>query len=78
MDTYREPGVHHAQPMVPHILQARAPRTLSLRVRLIVLVAGTMLPLLLVIAIVVLGSYMTTRRQAEQRVLLMTRGVPPE
>ena len=45
-----------------------------LRLRLILLVAGTMLPLLMVTAAIAFMSYETARRDAEERVLDTTRG----
>ncbi len=54
--------------------QARAPRALSLRMRLILLVAGTMAPLALLSGLILLQNYEAGRQAAGERVLQLARG----
>src|SRR6187549_2510303 len=49
-------------------------RSLSLPVRLALLVGGTMLPLILFSGVIIYANYQQDRRDAEQRLLQVTRG----
>jgi two-component sensor histidine kinase len=59
---------------VPIGAQKVLPRSLSLRVRLTFLIAGTILPLIVATGIIVYQNYDAARRDAADRVLQATRG----
>lgn len=74
MDTYRDPASDEkASPVAGASLPVFRPTPLSLRVRLLVLVAGTLLPMLVLLGGVVYQSYQGAKAAAAQQVLQVAR-----
>lgn len=72
MDTYREGGAkpaERAQPRVAGFVPIPGPRPGSLHLRLALLVAGTVLPLLILAGFIVYSGYVRTREAAADRIL---------
>src|SRR5688500_15895632 len=72
MDTYREVGTApagRAQPPADGFVPVQGSRPGSLHLLLALLVAGTVLPVLILAAVIVYGAYVRTREEAGQRIL---------